>query len=447
MRTPFAFYATLLGAEHGRRQFLARLGAEANDALDEFLNRALEYERHETPSLQGFVAWMRTASADVKRDMEIARDEVRVMTVHGAKGLEAPIVILADTTTPPAGPPQYQPKLLALRSPGAVPGAADCLVWMPNRDDEIAPIAQSRADVVSAAEDEYRRLLYVGMTRAADRLVVCGAVGKQAMPAGCWYQLIQQGLEASGSLVEEPADHRDGTVRRFRLAAAEPMTPIEATPEQMAFAWTPPWLWDAVPAEPAARPVTPSGTSSGRYRRSGDATVRAGALLRGTLVHRLLQSLPDVPAERRAEVAQQFLSQAGPLLATEHDDLITQVLRLLGDAPFQPLFGPGSRAEAPIVGRLAAASGPLIVSGQIDRLVVTDDAVLIADYKTDQSAPHAADEVPRPYLRQLALYRAVLGKVYADRPVRAALVWTAVPELMELPAEILDQEVANLTCS
>ncbi len=445
--TPFAFYATLLGAEHGRRQFLARLGAEANDALDEFLNRALEYERHETPSLQGFVAWMRTASADVKRDMEIARDEVRVMTVHGAKGLEAPIVILADTTTPPAGPPQYQPKLLALRSPGAVPGAADCLVWMPNRDDEIAPIAQSRADVVSAAEDEYRRLLYVGMTRAADRLVVCGAVGKQAMPAGCWYQLIQQGLEASGSLVEEPADHRDGTVRRFRLAAAEPMTPIEATPEQMAFAWTPPWLWDAVPAEPAARPVTPSGTSSGRYRRSGDATVRAGALLRGTLVHRLLQSLPDVPAERRAEVAQRFLSQAGPLLATEHDDLITQVLRLLGDAPFQPLFGPGSRAEAPIVGRLAAASGPLIVSGQIDRLVVTDDAVLIADYKTDQSAPHAADEVPRPYLRQLALYRAVLGKVYADRPVRAALVWTAVPELMELPAEILDQEVANLTCS
>src|SRR4029077_14337765 len=208
---------------------------------------------------------------------------------------------------------------------------------------------------------------------------------------------------------EEPADHRDGTVRRFRLAAAEPMAPVEATPEQMAFAWTPPWLGDAVPAEPAARPVT----TSGRYRRSGAATARANALLRVTLVHRLLQSLPDVRAERRAEVAQRFLSQAGPLLATEHDDLIAQVLRLLGDAPFRPLFGPGSRAEAPIVGRLAAASGPLIVSGQIDRLVVTDDAVLIADYKTDQSAPHAAHEVPRPYLRQLALYRAVLGKVYA----------------------------------
>jgi ATP-dependent helicase/nuclease subunit A len=225
------------------------------------------------------------------------------------------------------------------------------------------------------------------------------------------------------------------------------MAPVEAAPEQMAFAWTPAWLSDAVPAGPAARPLTPSGTSPGRYRRSGDATARASALLRGTLVHRLLQSLPDVTPDRRAEVAQQFLSQAGPMLATEHGDLIAQVLRLLSDAPFQPLFGPGSRAEAPIVGRLAAATGPLIVSGQIDRLVVADDAVLIADYKTDQSAPRTADEVPKPYLRQLALYRAVLGKVYVNRPIRAALVWTAVPELMELPAKILDQEVANLTCS
>ncbi len=445
--TPFGFYAKLLGAEHGRKQFLARLGVEANDALDEFLNLALAYEQHETPSLQGFVAWIRTASADVKRDMEIARDEVRVMTVHGAKGLEAPIVILADTTTLPAGPPQYQPKLLALRSPRAVSGAADCLVWMPNREDEIAPIGQARADVVSAAEDEYRRLLYVGMTRAADRLVVCGAVGKQAMPAGCWYQLIQQGLEASGSLVEEPADHREGTVLRFRTAPAEPMAPAETSAEQMVFAWTPAWLWDALPAGQTARPLTPSATSSGRYRRSGETTARVSALLRGTLVHRLLQSLPDVSPERRAEVAQQFLQRSGPMLAAEHNDLIAQVLRLLSDAPFRPLFGPGSRAEVPIVGRLAAATGPLIVSGQIDRLVVTQDAVLIADYKTDQPAPRALDDVPKAYLRQLALYRAVLGKVYADRPIRAALVWTAIPEVMELPALILDEEVANLTRS
>jgi ATP-dependent helicase/nuclease subunit A len=216
----------------------------------------------------------------------------------------------------------------------------------------------------------------------------------------------------------------------------------------MMFAWTPAWLWDAVPAElTSARPLTPSKASTGRYRRSEDATARVSALVRGTLVHRLLQSLPDISPERRREVAQQFLQKSGSALAGEHEDLIAQVLRLLTQAPFQPLFGPGSRAEAPIVGRLAAPAGPLIVSGQIDRLVVADDAVMIADYKTDQSAPRNVADVPKSYLRQLALYRAVLGKLYRDRPVRAALVWTTIPELMELPPEMLDQEVVNLTGS
>ena len=129
------FYAQILGAGGGRRRFLARLGAEANDALDEFLNLALEYERRETPSLQGFVAWLRAARAEVKRDMEIARDEVRVMTVHGAKGLEAPIVILADTMTPPAGP--RPPRLLKL--------ADGAMIWVGRKDDDVAPVAAARA--------------------------------------------------------------------------------------------------------------------------------------------------------------------------------------------------------------------------------------------------------------------------------------------------------------
>ena len=156
--TPFAFYAALLGAGGGRRRFLARLGPEANDALDEFLNLALDYERRETPSLQGFVAWLRAARAEVKRDMEIARDEVRVMTVHGAKGLEAPIVILADTMTPPAGP--RPPRLLEL------PDGA--MVWAGRKDDDAPAVAVARQEALAEAENEYRRLLYVAMTRAAD---------------------------------------------------------------------------------------------------------------------------------------------------------------------------------------------------------------------------------------------------------------------------------------
>ncbi len=166
---PFSFYAGVLGPDGGRRKFLARLGTEAADALDELLNLALDYERRETPSLQGFVAWMRTAQTEVKRDMEIGRDEVRVMTVHGAKGLEAPTVILADTTTKPSGP--RDPRLLRLPPLQAPPGTPDRLIWARGQTEDVAPMREARERARAAAQDEYRRLLYVAvMTRAADRL-------------------------------------------------------------------------------------------------------------------------------------------------------------------------------------------------------------------------------------------------------------------------------------
>ena len=444
--TPFGFYANLLGAGGGRRRFVGRLGTEANDALDEFLNLALDYESRETPSLQGFVAWMRTASADIKRDMEIARDEVRVMTVHGAKGLEAPIVILADTTTPPTGPPQYQPRLLALQGSGA----PACFAWMPNRNDEIEPITRARINAATAVENEYRRLLYVAMTRAADRLVVCGALGKQAMPPGCWYQLVQDGLTASELLVEETADHGDGRVLRFRTTPRQPAAPAPSAISQMTLALEPAWLNASLPTEPAIDAVlAPSSAMPPRDPQSRDsagAAARNAALLRGVVVHRLLQTLPDVPPERRAKVAQQFLLRAGRDLIAEHDTLVAQIIRLLDDARFKPLFAPGSRAEVPIVGRLTVAGRSQIVSGQIDRLVVTPDAVLIGDYKTDRPAPQRSADVPLGYLRQLALYRALLTRIYPGRSVRAALIWTDVPDLMELSEDALEREIALLTC-
>ena len=444
--TPFGFYANLLGAGGGRRRFVARLGTEANDALDEFLNLALDYESRETPSLHGFVAWMRTASANIKRDMEIARDEVRVMTVHGAKGLEAPIVILADTTTPPTGPPQYQPRLLALQGSGA----PACFAWMPNRNDEIEPITRARVNAATAVENEYRRLLYVAMTRAADRLVVCGALGKQAMPPGCWYQLVQDGLTASELLVEETADHGDGQVLRFRTTPRQSAAPAPSEISQMTLALEPAWLNASLPTEPVIDAVlAPSSAMPPRDPQSRDsagAAARNAALLRGVLVHRLLQSLPDVPPERRASVAQQFLLRAGRDLIAEHDALVAEIIRLLDDARFKPLFAPGSRAEVPIVGRLTVAGRSQIVSGQIDRLVITPDAVLIGDYKTDRPAPQRPDDVPRGYLRQLALYRALLTRIYPGRSVRAALIWTDVPDLMELSEDALEREIALLTC-
>ena len=170
------------------------------------------------------------------------------------------------------------------------------------------------------------------------------------------------------------------------------------------------------------------------------------ALARGTLMHRLLQALPNVAAGRRAEAARRYLAQAAEFDAAERAAMERAALRILDDPRFAPLFAPGTRPEVPIVGRIVRAGKPAIrVAGQVDRLAVTADAVLIADYKTDRAAPRRIEEVPRNYIDQLALYRAVLAMLYPDRPVRAALVWTDVPELMEVSASALDAALARVT--
>ena len=241
--TPFAFYALLLGEGAGRRRFLARLGPEANDALDEFLNLALEYERRETPSLQGFLTWLRDARAEVKRDMEIARDEVRVMTVHGAKGLEAPVVILADTMTPPQGP--RPPRLLQLPD-GAV-------IWAQRKAEDVPSVATARAAALAEAEHEYRRLLYVAMTRAADRLIVGGADGVKGRPANCWYNLVRDALDpllvAEGENDEKVLRFRKGIRPKIwrRSAAALEAATVAADRRE-----APLWLWQPARSRSAA---------------------------------------------------------------------------------------------------------------------------------------------------------------------------------------------------
>ncbi len=440
--SPFTFYARLLGGG-GRKAFLARLGHEANDALDEFLNLALAYESRQTPSLQGFVHWIRTASTEVKRDMEIARDEVRVMTVHGAKGLEAPVVVLADTTTEPAGPQIHHPKLFSLPAQNAAPDTPDRIAWMPTKQDEVAAVADARATMILDNENEYRRLLYVAMTRAADQLIVCGSVGQKKMPPGCWYQLIEQGLEADGPLANEPGDVKDMTVRRFRKFTPE--TGKAAAPSAIHATQLPDWLTRPAKAEAARADVLrPSAaTDDARHAFGGSGVERRRALARGTHVHRLMQSLPDAPPTRRADATRRYLARQ-KLDDTERTEIAEHTLRLLGDLRFDKLFLPGSRAEVSIVGR----HNGLDVSGQIDRLVVTPDEVLIADYKTNRPAPKNLDEARMRhanYVRQLALYRSVLMRLYPGRPVRAALLWTDTPDLMEIPAADLDAALAILT--
>jgi ATP-dependent helicase/nuclease subunit A len=201
----------------------------------------------------------------------------------------------------------------------------------------------------------------------------------------------------------------------------------------------PAWLTrDAIVETPAVRTITPSSVEEDAARPavSGGSST---ALLRGSLVHRLMQSLPDIPPARRGPAAETYLARAGgTLTAEERAQLADQVMRILADARFEALFAAGSRAEVPVVGKLSLNGNTVRVSGQVDRLAVTQDAVQIADFKTNRPAPRRIDEVPPAYIRQLAFYRAVLAKLYPNRPVRAALIWTEVPDLMELSAEALD---------
>ncbi|MFI4971267.1 MAG: PD-(D/E)XK nuclease family protein [Hyphomicrobiales bacterium] len=296
------------------------------------------------------------------------------------------------------------------------------------------------------ARDEYRRLLYVAMTRAKERLVIVGTQGSRKIPDGCWYQLVENALKPD--CVAEPADDTGGEVMRYRKGPPpEQQKQKIATSGAIKPTSLPNWLTtDATSESSAPRSITPSSVEDDDDARPFTAAGNAKALLRGSLMHRLLQSLPDIPAGKRLKAAEDYLARAGKELDQEQRKKIAEeVLLLLTNENFSELFAPGSRAEVPIVGRLILGGEEVRVSGQIDRLAVTQSAVLIGDFKTNRPAPRRIEDVPQSYLRQLALYRAVLAKLYPQRVLRAALILTEVPDLMELSEEVLDAALARVT--
>jgi ATP-dependent helicase/nuclease subunit A len=267
-----------------------------------------------------------------------------------------------------------------------------------------------------------------------------------------WYDLIAKGLEASDLTVTE-IETRHGTVQRYQHLADTMSGPvIESPPPETASPSLPTWLraraTKDTPADILLRPSDADEDEPRGQRKGETREARARALKRGTLVHRLLQSLPDIAIEQRRKAADQFLERNAPdkegWSADERAALAAQIIALIDDPRFAALFAPGSRAEVSIAGRVQRTDRPpALVAGQIDRLVVTPSDILIVDYKTNHTLPRTADDAPRDYVRQLALYRQVLAGLYPGRPVRCFLLWTEGPEMMEILAPALYAELAR----
>ena len=424
---PHEFYAQALSADGGRLKLLSRLGMDSADAIDEFLSLALAYEALNTPSLEGFLHWIERGETEIKRDMERERNEVRVMTVHGAKGLEADIVILPDTTRPPTRPGQ-RPQLLFTEEG----------VFYPVSDSE-APACTNAAKQAAheAALREYRRLLYVALTRAKDRLYICGFAGRNKPSDNSWYSLIQ---EAVGSLGIES----EQCGQKLRVFGEADIEPAAAAQEAIAaHKPLPGWALKAPPAERKPRLIRPfDATGLDDIVSSPLSDGNATRFRRGLLIHALLAGLPNVAAAQRAAVAKKFLS-GHDVPPEEAAVLSKKTLALLDDPVFTPAFAPGSRAEVAIVAKLDELNGDTI-SGRIDRLAVSDGEVLIVDFKTNRPPPEREEDVPDLYLTQMALYRAALAKLYPGKRIVAALVWTERPSLMRLPEARLDEEIGRI---
>ncbi|MBO6783879.1 MAG: double-strand break repair helicase AddA [Alphaproteobacteria bacterium] len=429
---PYELFAGVL-SRGGREALVSRLGPDAADAIDEFLALALSFEANHPPSMQAFLHWVVAGDAEVKRDLDQTGDAVRVMTVHGAKGLEAPVVFLPDTTRLPRKLPG-----ILWHEDGSVP----FFVWLPRVEDGDAASLGLRDMVQLRRDEEYRRLLYVAMTRAEERLYLCGW-GKPADRS--WYALAADAMEQIARPLPLPGFLDAGPEHDHILRlVSEQRAPVPSGAAEVAVPPTPVPRWIDAPAPDEPDPPRPLAPSDPGAPTPVRAPVERQAdelrFARGNVLHRLLQWLPELdPASRRA-AAQAYVSRPVVMLGEDARNKVVEEVMAVLDAPdFAYLFGPDSLAEVAVTGVIEGTSGiHRIVSGQIDRLVVAPDRVSIVDYKSNRPPPVEPAHVAPVYLRQLAAYRHIVRRTWPDRPVDAYLLWTDGPRLMRLPDSLLD---------
>jgi ATP-dependent helicase/nuclease subunit A len=427
--TPSRFLEAILsGPLQGRARLYGRLGMAARDAIDELMNSAIEFERNEIASLDRFLAWFSRGTVDVQRDPGQPANEVRVMTVHGAKGLEAPVVILADATADPARLGRTPLSVdLEVAPWGKVP------LLRPRKDERCEPFTAIITTKERRDLEEHWRLLYVALTRAADRLIVSGVEpkprkdGTDPRPPNCWHRVVQMAMDALGAEITE----RDwGAAVRFGRESSSRRKTRRKT-EIPAIA-VPDWARNPAPAEARPpQPLAPSAIAADVEAASPPSEAARAAARRGTLIHQLLERLVAVePKDRRARALGWLERSAGVQDAAVAGDIADQVCAVLADPRFEALFGAGSLAEAPLAATLPDGR---VIAGTVDRLLVTDTRASVLDFKTGK-VPADEASIPAAHRAQMQAYVEALQVIFPTREVKAALLYTAGPRLFELAA-------------
>ncbi len=446
---PFEFYAAILGPGGGRKQFLARLGSEVADILDEFLALALGFEANGLPGLQSFLSLLELEPPSIKREQDKDRNEVRIMTVHASKGLEAPVVFVVDD----GGAAFDSSHLAKFRFIETGEQTREVPLWIASSTINTALTKADAEKRKQAAEDEYRRLLYVAMTRAADRLTICGYRKTRENPDS-WHSMVWRSLEADKEncvATEFSFSNASWPGLKWRTNAPSQEIPsadaeeASQTPDHL-----PDSLFKPLPTKPTLpRPLSPSGAGALIDDDDGAATESklfgatksnaSMALKTGHAVHRLFQVLPELEPEARDAAARRYLQSALPLTDQPfRDELQAQVFNILGDESLAGLFGDSAQAEVNVMGVLTLEQGEFAVSGRIDRLFVNDNSVLIADFKTNRNPPEKPEDIAQEHSAQMAIYREILKPLYPGRSVECCLIYTANSRFFMLNAEMMD---------
>lgn len=430
---PYELIERVLTRFDGRRRLLARLGPEAEDGIDALLAQALGYERLETPSLTGFVTWLAAEEVTIKRQMDMVGQQIRVMTVHGSKGLEAPIVIMPDMAQHRS---MNRDEILELGGGHAI--------WKPSSADRTPPVTEAQLRDKQAQDEEMTRLLYVAMTRAEQWLIM-GAAGTVGKSDTEWYNVASEAMQRAGGVSVGPEHDR---FMRYEVGA------WGNTPIQAEFTATsgkietvlPRWAQTNADAEIAELgTVSPSdlGGAKALYGELSEALDEEAAKRRGRQLHLLLEHLPAYDQGEWDLHAHTLLSAGDNIAkAAEVIELLAEARRVLTNPDLAYIFAPDTLAEVEITASLPGYNR--VMSGIIDRLIVTSDAITVVDFKSNRVVPDQAKDTPEGVLRQMAAYRAALQQIYPNRPIYAEILWTHHAKLMPLEGALLDSAYDRL---